>query len=64
MVNLRSEYSMEPGPHVGVAAEPYARFSAPRRGMVGVFLHKEAVELLTGVHPPRSARCRTLPTKS
>lgn len=52
MVNLRSEYSTEPGPHVGVGAEPYARFSAPMREMVGVFLHKEAVELLTGVHPP------------
>lgn len=51
MVNLRSEYSLEPGPHVGVGAEPYARFSAPMREMVGVFLHKEAVELLTGAHP-------------
>ncbi len=51
MVNLRSEYSTEPGPHTGVGAEPYARFSAPMREMVGVFLHKEAVELLTGVHP-------------
>lgn len=51
MVNLRSEYSTEPGPHVGVGAEPYARFSAPMREMVGVFLHKEAVELLTGQHP-------------
>ncbi|MFT3706292.1 MAG: RNB domain-containing ribonuclease [Archangium sp.] len=51
MVNLRSEYSTEPGPHVGVGAEPYARFSAPMREMVGVFLHKEAVELLTGIHP-------------
>ncbi len=52
MVNLRSEYSLEPGPHVGVGAEPYARFSAPMREMVGVFLHKEAMELLTGLHPP------------
>lgn len=51
MVNLRSEYSTEPGKHVGVGAEPYARFSAPMREMVGVFLHKEAVELLSGVHP-------------
>lgn len=51
MVNLRSEYSTEPGPHTGVGAEPYARFSAPMREMVGVFLHKEAVEFLTGVHP-------------
>ena len=46
MVSLRSEYSTEPGPHVGVGAEPYARFSAPMREMVGVFLHKEAIELL------------------
>lgn len=52
MVNLRSEYSTEPGPHTGVGAEPYARFSAPMREMVGVFLHKEAVELLSGVAPP------------
>lgn len=51
MVNLRSEYSIEAGPHFGVGAEPYARFSAPMREMVGVFLHKEAVEMLTGVHP-------------
>jgi len=51
MVNLRSEYSTEPGAHVGVGAEPYARFSAPMRELVGVFLHKEAVEYLTGVHP-------------
>jgi ribonuclease R len=51
MVSLRSEYSTEPGPHVGVGAEPYARFSAPMRELVGVFLHKEAIELLTGVHP-------------
>jgi ribonuclease R len=51
LVNLRSEYSTEPGRHVGVGAEPYARFSAPMREMVGVYLHKEAVELLTGVHP-------------
>lgn len=52
MVNLRSEYSTEPGPHTGVGAEPYARFSAPMRELVGVYLHKEAVELLTGVAPP------------
>ncbi len=51
MVNLRSAYSTEPGPHVGVGAEPYARFSAPMRELVGVFLHKEAVEMLTGEHP-------------
>ncbi len=54
MVNLRSAYSTEPGPHVGVGAEPYARFSAPMRELVGVYLHKEAVELLTGVHASSS----------
>jgi len=48
MVNMRSEYSTEPGAHSGVGAEPYARFSAPMREMVGVFLHKEALELLRG----------------
>lgn len=52
MVNLRSEYSTEPGPHTGVGAEPYARFSAPMRELVGVFLHKEANELLTRDYPP------------
>ncbi len=52
MVNLRSEYSTEPGPHTGVGAEPYARFSAPMRELVGVFLHKEAVEMITCDYPP------------
>jgi ribonuclease R len=52
MVNLRSEYTTVAGPHVGVGAEPYARFSAPMREMVGVFLHKEMTEMLTGIHPP------------
>lgn len=55
MVNLRSEYSTEPGPHTGVGAEPYARFSAPMRELVGVYLHKEAVELLGGAAPPVEA---------
>lgn len=55
MVNLRSEYSTEPGPHTGVGAEPYARFSAPMREMVGVFLHKEAMELLTCEYPSTEA---------
>jgi ribonuclease R len=53
MVNMRSEYSAHPGPHAGVGAEPYARFSAPMREMVGVFLHKEALELLHGDTGPQ-----------
>ncbi len=46
MVNVRSVFSAEPGEHFGVGVEPYARFSAPMREIVGVFVHKEAVELL------------------
>lgn len=52
MVNLRSAYSIEPGPHVGVGAEPYARFSAPMRELVGVYLHHEAAQMITGVSGP------------
>ncbi len=48
LANLRSSYASEPGPHHGVGAEPYARFSAPMREIVGVFLHKQALELLEG----------------
>lgn len=46
MVNVRSMFSENPGEHFGVGAEPYARFSAPMREVVGVFVHKEALELL------------------
>ncbi|MFO7564509.1 MAG: RNB domain-containing ribonuclease [Enhygromyxa sp.] len=48
MINVRSTYAGEPGPHHGVGTEVYARFSAPMREVVGVFLHKEMWELLTG----------------
>lgn len=48
MINVRSTYSSEPGPHHGVGSEVYARFSAPMREVVGVYLHKEMWELLTG----------------
>ncbi len=54
MVNVRSVFSAEPGQHFGVGAQPYARFSAPMREVVGVFVHKEAVELL-GLTPRRPA---------
>ena len=50
MVNVRSTYTTEPGHHFGVGAHPYARFSAPMREIVGVFVHKEAVERL-GLQP-------------
>lgn len=54
LVNVRSVFTSEPGRHFGVGAEPYARFSAPMREIVGVFVHKEAVELL-GMAPRRPA---------
>lgn len=48
LVNLRSSYSTEPGLHAGVGAEPYARFSAPMREIVGVHLHAQAQRVLVG----------------
>jgi ribonuclease R len=54
MINVRSVFTPEPGRHFGVGADPYARFSSPMREIVGVFVHKEAVELL-GLAPRRPA---------
>jgi ribonuclease R len=51
MVNGRSSYRSEPGIHYGVGAEVYARFSAPMREIVGIYLHKELWEALGGVDP-------------
>ena len=47
-INERSLYSPAPESHFGVGAEVYARFSAPMREIVGIFTHKEAIELLRG----------------
>lgn len=44
LVNLRSTYAIEPGPHHGVGVEPYGRFTAPMREVVGVFLHAETID--------------------
>jgi ribonuclease R len=46
LTNVRSVFSDEPSGHHGVGAEIYARFSAPMRELVGVFLHKELFEKL------------------
>jgi len=52
-VNARSSFTADAGPHFGIGAEVYARFSAPMREMVGVFVHKEAWETLAGApHDP------------
>jgi len=40
-----------PGRHVGVGAEIYARFTAPMREIVGVFVHKETWEKLGAEQP-------------
>lgn len=48
LTNVRSRYATEPGEHHGAGFEPYARFSAPMREIVGVYLHGEAQEMLDG----------------
>lgn len=48
LMNTRSSFSEQPGRHFGVGAEVYARFSAPMREIVGVFLHKELMEKVEG----------------
>lgn len=44
MTNNRAQFSKYAGKHYGVGADVYARFSAPMREVVGVFLHKELLE--------------------
>jgi len=48
--NVRSLFDAAPARHHGVGAAAYARFSAPMREVVGIFTHKEALELL-GMEP-------------
>jgi ribonuclease R len=47
IINARSSFSTDVGKHHGVGAEAYARFSAPMREVVGIFVHHEMLELLT-----------------
>ncbi len=44
MMQRRSVFSPEAGLHSALGVNPYARFSAPMREIVGIFTHKEAVE--------------------
>lgn len=46
IINRSSRHSAVPGAHHGVGAELYARFTAPMREIVGVFLHGELWERL------------------
>ncbi len=48
MANVRSNFQTELGGHHGVGAAMYARFSAPMREMIGVFLHGEILEAQAG----------------
>lgn len=48
VMNVRSTFTSERGLHHGVGADVYARFSAPMREIIGVFLHGELVEHLRG----------------
>ncbi len=47
----RSDFRPEPGPHFGVGAAAYCRFSSPMREIAGIFTHKEALEKLAGAGP-------------
>ena len=44
MMQRRSVFSPQAGEHSALGVNPYARFSAPMREIVGVFTHKEAIE--------------------
>jgi len=46
VLNQRSTFAAEPSLHFGVGAPCYARFTSPMREIVGIFTHKEALELL------------------
>ena len=44
LCNESSYFSTEPGPHHGIGASCYARFSSPMREMVGVLTHQMAFD--------------------
>jgi len=46
MINQASEFRAEPGRHHALGAESYARFSSPMREIVGIYTHKELLEVL------------------
>ncbi|MFA5623512.1 MAG: RNB domain-containing ribonuclease [Bradymonadales bacterium] len=47
MMQRRSVFSPAAGLHSALGVNPYARFSAPMREIVGIFTHREAIE---GLH--------------
>lgn len=48
MSNGRSTFTAVPGLHHGVGADAYARFSAPMREVVGVYVHRQCWRKLAG----------------
>ncbi len=48
VVNNPSLFSSEVGPHYGIGADEYSRFSSPMREIVGIYTHKEALEKIAG----------------
>lgn len=44
MMQRRSVFSPQAGLHSALGVNPYARFSAPMREIVGIFTHKEAID--------------------
>jgi ribonuclease R len=53
LLNQRSTFAAAPGLHYGVGAPCYARFTSPMREIVGIFTHKEALEILGLESPDR-----------
>jgi ribonuclease R len=47
----RSMFTSDAGEHFALAVNPYSRFSSPMREIVGIFLHKEALEKLGVLEP-------------
>ena len=54
MMQRRSVLSPDAGLHSALGVNPYARFSAPMREIVGIFTHKEAIEAEFDVESPLS----------
>ena len=48
MTNQAAEIETYPGPHFGVGADCYARFSSPMRQIEGIFLHRELIRVIEG----------------
>lgn len=49
--NRSSDFSSTVGPHFALGVDHYARFTAPMREIVGIFTHKEALEVLGMASP-------------